>query len=167
MGLRTLVLFLLAAAFAGCVDESRFPEAYLLRGDEIPRGLELVPGSHGVIEKNPGEIPSWYWAQQGLNFSVFPRDAWVEELQKNASTESPSRYTIVALRWPDGSSTDAAILELRASAIDPCEHPTTRILRDGVVLVLLFAQDSSQPVLDSLVEALRQSTPHLAPVCAP
>lgn len=165
-----------AFAFAGCGGKASvsYPEAYLLRAEEIPAGLELADTSKMEAPfknyDNPTEVPAFLVGAVFEQFQEYaPDNAWAEILTaKGSSTEEEfgASIIVVAAQWKDGTKIDKAVDELSQSGSEDelCTQENVRVFRDGNVLVGIVG-DSAEGFVSPIVSKLRMAAPGLRDIC--
>lgn len=163
-----VALLVVSLAVAGCGSKSSqplYPEAYVLRSDEVPDGLQLT--ADAPIE-NPGEVPSVLVSQvlpEELA-ELGPETVWATLLER---PQSEGGLAIGAGQWASEAELDEAlelVLEGENRAALCSGDEIGKTLRDGPVLVAIAGDLALYSYIPHLEAALKQDAPGLKDVCA-
>lgn len=162
-----LLVFVLAGCTSG--ENKGYPEAYLLRGEEIPSGLQLGPVPTEIpAGTNPYEVPPPLIAEviEGLKEEFGdvpipePDELWVESfLVQGGDPEQDKLYLFAAL-WNDAGKADAfaqALKQFDQGVL--CTQEDAELLQKGGVLVFVLATSTSaQAYVDKVSDQVEKDS---------
>lgn len=153
-----------AAMYAMDAGPFAYPEQYLLRGDEMPRGLHTPPPDADAREEigmmqNPGELD---WSRlRGQIGGPEPDAVWGQFL---AEVGDPDPVIgLVALKYASTKDADAAANGRIQLA---CAGGMVTVMKDGdVVLVIVHEDEDGQSWRPAVMSALVAQNDDLVRVC--
>lgn len=139
-----------------------YPEQYLLRGDEMPSGMQMAPlepelqGGLGIHE-NPGEADaSSLHDEMG---GPRPSAVWAQGL--SARNQPDARVAIVAIKYASEDAAQEASGRIQAV----CFMGGGTVLRDGNVFVAVLADGQGESWRARVVAALVDQNDDLMQIC--